>query len=47
MDIDVRCPHTARWSYWLAAQLEGKWLELSEKPGSPPITQRTHGWYDS
>jgi len=33
-------PKKAQWTYWLAAQLDTKWLELSEKLGSPPITQR-------
>ena len=33
-------PKKAQWTYWLAAQLEDKWVALSEKLGSPPITQR-------
>lgn len=33
-------PKKAQWSYWLAAQLDGKWLELSEKLGSPPIVRQ-------
>jgi len=33
-------PKKAQLTYWLAAQLDAKWLELSEKLGSPPITQR-------
>jgi hypothetical protein len=33
-------PKKAQLSYWLAAQLDGQWLELSRKLGSPPITRR-------
>jgi hypothetical protein len=33
-------PRYAQWSFWLAAQLDAKWLELSEKLGTPSITQR-------
>jgi hypothetical protein len=33
-------PKKAQLTYWLAAQLEDKWLELGEKLGNPPITQR-------
>jgi hypothetical protein len=33
-------PKTAQFSYWLAAQVDPKWLELSRKLGSPSITQR-------
>jgi hypothetical protein len=33
-------PKYAQWAYWLAAQLDTKWLELSEKLGNPSITQR-------
>jgi hypothetical protein len=33
-------PKTARWCFWLAAQLDAQWLDLSAKLGTPPITQR-------
>lgn len=33
-------PKKAQWTYWLSAQLDVKWLELSEKLGSPSTTQR-------
>jgi hypothetical protein len=33
-------PKKAQWAYWLAAQLDGKWLELSQQLGIPPIAQR-------
>jgi hypothetical protein len=33
-------PKYAQWTYWLAAQLDGHWLEISKKLGSPSITQR-------
>lgn len=33
-------PKKAQLTYWLAAQLDAKWLELSKKLGSPWITQR-------
>jgi hypothetical protein len=33
-------PRYAQWSFWLAARLDAKWLELSEKLGTPSITQR-------
>jgi hypothetical protein len=33
-------PKKAQLIYWLAAQLDAKWLELSKKLGSPSITQR-------
>jgi hypothetical protein len=33
-------PKKAQWIYWLAAQVDVKWLELSEKLGSPSTTQR-------
>ena len=33
-------PKKAQLTYWLAAQLDAKWLELSKKLGSPSITQR-------
>ncbi len=33
-------PKKAQWCYWLAAQLDPQWRELSRTLGSPPITQR-------
>ena len=33
-------PKSAQWTYWLAAQMDGKWLEVSRKLGNPSITQR-------
>lgn len=33
-------PTKAQWTYWLAAQLDPQWLELSRQLGDPPITQR-------
>ncbi len=33
-------PKNAQWCFWLAAQLDAQWLELSAKLGTPPITQR-------
>lgn len=33
-------PKKAQWAYWLAARLDDRWLELSQKLGVPPITQR-------
>jgi alginate lyase len=33
-------PKTAQWCFWLAAQLDEQWLELSAKLGTPSITQR-------
>ncbi len=33
-------PNKAQWCFWLAAQLDAQWLDLSRKLGSPPITQR-------
>ena len=33
-------PRKTRYTYWLAAQLDAKWLVLSQKLGSPWIAQR-------
>jgi hypothetical protein len=33
-------PKKAQWAYWLAAQLDDKWFETSQRLGIPPITQR-------
>lgn len=33
-------PKKAQFVYWLAAQMDPKWHELSEKLGRPPITRR-------
>jgi hypothetical protein len=33
-------PKKAQWCYWLAAQLDAQWLDLSRKLGTPSITQR-------
>jgi hypothetical protein len=34
-------PKQAQYVFWLAVQLDAKWLELSKKLGSPWIAQRT------
>ncbi len=33
-------PGKAQWTYWLAARLDAKWQDLSDKLGTPPITAR-------
>lgn len=33
-------PKKAQWTYWLAAQLDNRWLDLSRKLENPSITQR-------
>ncbi len=33
-------PKAAQWCFWLAAQLDEQWWELSARLGIPPITQR-------
>jgi hypothetical protein len=33
-------PKKAQWCYWLAAQLDAQWRDLSRKLGTPSITQR-------